>query len=140
MSKPPVVADPSSLTEAEWRTRLSPEAFQVLRQHGTEWAFSGAYWDTKTAGTYHCAGCGVPLFRSETKYDSCSGWPSFFDAVGPEAVGTSTDHKLVVERTEIHCARCGGHLGHVFEDGPPPTGLRYCTNSAALVLVPDEVP
>lgn len=131
------ITDPSKLSESDWKARLSPEAFQVLRKHGTERAFTGDLWDEKRPGTYHCAGCDRPLFRAEAKYDSCTGWPSFFDTVTEGAVATSSDWKLLVLRTEVHCAACGGHLGHVFEDGPPPTGLRYCMNSVALRFQPD---
>jgi peptide-methionine (R)-S-oxide reductase len=121
-------------SEQEWRTDLTPEQYRVLREHGTERAFTGAYHDSKEPGVYRCAGCGAELFRSETKYDSGTGWPSFYEPAGDEAVETERDWALVVPRTEVHCASCGGHLGHVFGDGPAPTGLRYCINSAALEL------
>ena len=121
-------------TEKEWRDKLSPEQYQVLRQAGTERAFTGEYWDTKTNGTYLCAGCGEELFSSDTKFDSGSGWPSFFEALQPERIEESRDQSHGMIRTEVKCANCGGHLGHLFEDGPNPTGLRYCINSASLKL------
>jgi peptide-methionine (R)-S-oxide reductase len=121
-------------TEKEWREKLSPEQYQVLRQAGTERAFTGKYWDSKTDGTYLCAGCGQELFSSDTKFDSASGWPSFYEALDPEKVEESRDLSHGMIRTEVKCAKCGGHLGHLFEDGPNPTGLRYCINSASLEL------
>ncbi len=121
-------------TDEQWRTRLSPEQFRILRQGATEPAFSGALWNEKRAGMYRCAGCGTELFDSNTKYDSGSGWPSFFQPIEDGRVAEKLDTSYGMVRTEILCATCGGHLGHVFEDGPQPTGLRYCVNSASLEL------
>lgn len=127
-----------SKTEAQWRESLSEEQFRILRQQGTEPAFTGQYHDCKTAGTYVCAGCGEPLFSSETKYDSGSGWPSYWQPINEDAVETTEDHSHGMHRIEVHCRHCGGHLGHVFPDGPAPTGLRYCINSASLDLTEKE--
>ena len=124
-------------TEEEWRKRLTPQQFRVLREHDTEPAGSSPLDDEHRTGTFHCAGCDLPLFSSETKFDSGTGWPSFTEPL-PDAIGTSPDRTLLVLRTEVHCRRCGGHLGHVFNDGPPPTGLRYCMNGAALTFEPAE--
>ena len=123
-------------TDEEWRRILTPEQYRVLRQEGTERPFANQYHASKEPGTYQCAGCALPLFSSDAKYDSDTGWPSFWKPIAEKAVGTKTDWKLFHRRTEVHCTRCGGHLGHVFDGGPPPTGLRYCINSAALNFVP----
>ena len=120
------------LSEVEWRERLSTEAFRVLREHGTERAGSSPLDKVYDKGTYYCAGCGLAVFASDHKYDSATGGPSFFRPISDEVIGTSTDWKLIYPRTEVHCARCGGHFGHVFKDGPKPTGLRYCLNGVAL--------
>ena len=121
-------------TNAEWRKSLTPQQYKILRKQGTERAFTGEYWNSKTPGVFQCAGCGHDLFDSDHKFDSGTGWPSYWRPVGTEAVETQSDRSWGTVRTEVHCARCGGHLGHVFEDGPPPTGLRYCINSASLSL------
>lgn len=119
-------------TEAEWKTLLPPKTFEIMRHEDTERAFSSPLHDKKEQGLYYCASCGQALFDSEHKYDSGTGWPSFYQPIAAERVGTREDHQLFAVRTEVHCSRCGGHLGHVFEDGPQPTGLRYCMNGAAL--------
>jgi peptide-methionine (R)-S-oxide reductase len=123
-------------SEAEWRAELTPEQYHILREKGTECALTGAFWDNHEAGEYQCAGCGQPLFSSQTKFESGTGWPSFYQAIAPDAVETHEDRSHGMVRTEITCSRCDGHLGHVFPDGPPPTGLRFCTNSAAFRFVP----
>ena len=122
-------------TEDEWKKLLSKEQFATLRQEATERPFTSPLLDEHRKGTFNCAGCDLPLYASETKFDSGTGWPSFFDHL-PKAIGTKEDNSLFATRTEVHCRRCGGHLGHVFEDGPPPTGLRYCMNGVALKFVP----
>ena len=124
-------------TEAEWRQLLSRDAFRVLRQHGTEPAGSSPLNAEKRAGTYQCGGCDLPLFSSATKFESGTGWPSFYAPL-ENAIGTSEDRSWFMVRTEVHCRRCGGHLGHVFEDGPPPTGLRYCMNGVAMTFMPTK--
>ena len=121
-------------SEREWKKKLDPAQYQVLRQAGTERAFSGKYWNTKADGTYTCAGCGTQLFSSDTKFESGSGWPSFYAALDPEKIEEVEDSSFGMMRTEVKCATCGGHLGHLFPDGPNPTGMRYCINSAALDL------
>ena len=129
---------PAKKSDEEWKEELSPEEYRILRKKGTERAFTGEYWDTKEEGTYRCRGCGTPLFRSDTKYESGTGWPSFWAPVDDEAVLEEEDRSLFMRRTEVLCSACGGHLGHVFPDGPRPSGLRYCINSAALRLDPED--
>jgi peptide-methionine (R)-S-oxide reductase len=124
------------MTDAEWRAKLTPIQFNVLRQHGTERPFTSPLNNEKRKGVFACAGCDLPLFSSETKYDSGTGWPSFWQPLSPDAIGTTVDRSLMMVRTEVHCSRCGGHQGHVFDDGPKPTGLRYCINGVSLTFKP----
>ena len=132
------MTDKIQLTEEEWRARLGPERYHILRQAGTERAFTGEYEQNKAEGMYYCAGCGAPLFSSKTKYNSGSGWPSYYEPVASDAVEELRDGSHGMGRTEVRCAKCEGHLGHVFPDGPQPTGLRYCINSASLDFKPEE--
>jgi peptide-methionine (R)-S-oxide reductase len=132
-----VMTEKVQKSEQEWREELTPEQYHVLREKGTERAFTGKYHDAKEPGTYRCAGCGAELFRSDTKFESGTGWPSFYEPTSSDAVDTDRDWSLLVPRTEVLCANCGGHLGHVFGDGPQPTGMRYCINSCALELDPE---
>lgn len=133
-----MATDELQLTDEQWRERLTPEQYEVLRRKGTERAFTGAYWDAKDPGLYRCAACHNPLFRSEDKYDSGTGWPSFTRPVDPGAVRVEEDNSYGMRRIEALCGHCGGHLGHIFDDGPAPTGQRYCMNSVSLELDPSE--
>lgn len=130
--------DWKALSEDEWRDRLTPEQYRVMRRKGTERPFTGEFWDTETAGTYHCAACDTALFRSDTKFDAGCGWPSFFEPLEGARLEEHRDRSHGMVRTEITCRRCGAHLGHVFDDGPPPTGLRYCINSVSLKLAAED--
>ena len=131
------MAEKLEKTDKEWREELDPDRFHILREKGTERAFAGEYWNDHRPGVYRCAGCGSELFASDTKFDSRTGWPSFYEPIAPDAVEAEEDRAFFMSRTEVLCASCGGHLGHVFPDGPRPTGLRYCINSAALHLSPE---
>lgn len=126
-----------SKSEEEWKQTLTPEQYRVLREKGTERPFTGEYWNHKESGSYQCAGCGEMLFGSETKFDSRCGWPSFWDAADPEKIELMEDHSHEMHRVEVLCKKCGGHLGHVFNDGPQPTGIRYCINSVSLNFTPE---
>jgi peptide-methionine (R)-S-oxide reductase len=136
-AKRPAAAPGIVKSDAEWRRQLTPEQFRVTREHGTERAFTGPYWDEKRDGLYRCVSCGAPLFSSRSKFDSGTGWPSFFTPVSADAVTMHEDHAMLMQRTEIRCAACDAHLGHVFPDGPRPTGLRYCMNGTALHFEPE---
>ncbi|NET08835.1 MAG: peptide-methionine (R)-S-oxide reductase MsrB [Symploca sp. SIO2B6] len=132
------MAEKINKSEQEWKSQLTPEQFRVMRKKGTERAFTGEYWDNKQSGNYNCAACGTPLFSSETKFDSGTGWPSFWQPVDNGNIATEEDRSLFMVRTEVLCGACGAHLGHVFKDGPKPTGQRYCINSVSLAFEPEN--
>jgi len=132
------MSDKKEMSDEQWQQQLTEDEYNITRKHGTERAFTGKFWDNKEKGQYTCKCCGQPLFLSDTKFDSGTGWPSFFQAIDDQAVGETCDATLGVERVEVHCNQCDAHLGHVFADGPKPTGLRYCINSASLDLITDK--